>query len=142
MAIHPEKNQRSHRIRAVAHFCTAFGMISEGMSRLEMPEIPWPFIVLCWTSAAVIAAMTIAHLRLGEKGGRFEIPVYLLESLVCANIAVMAFREHKHLLPYAWLLAALLWINTAVISVIKTRRKKEMEVPSGPDQPSHPGIRR
>jgi uncharacterized membrane protein YeiB len=142
MAVRPGKNRKAQRLRAVAHFCTAVGMISEGMSRLEMPEIPWPFIVLCWTSAAVIAAVTIAHLKAGEKSGRLEIPVYLLESLVCTNIAVMAFREHKHLLPYAWLLVALLWINTVVISIVKTRRKKGTETPSGPDHPLRPEIQR
>jgi len=114
MAIRPGKNHRSNRFRAVAHFCTAIGIASEGMARLEMPEIPWPSIVLCWTSAAVITAVTIAHLRHGGgKYSRREIPIFLLESLVSANIAVMSFREHKSLLPYAWLLIAVLWINAS-----------------------------
>jgi predicted membrane channel-forming protein YqfA (hemolysin III family) len=132
MPIHPPKSPVAHRLRAIGHFCTAFAITMEGLSRLEMPEKPWPFIILCWTAAAVILTVTLAHHRLGGKARRLEIPIYLLEAIVCANIGILAFHEHKKLLPYAWLLVSVLWVNAAVIFFIKTAREKKTATGSSP----------
>jgi hypothetical protein len=129
MPVHSTEKPVAKRLRTVGHLCTAFAITMEGVSHLEMPERPWPFIVLCWTAAAVIAAVTFAHHRHGHKNRRLEIPVFFLEAVVSANIGLLAFHEHKKLLPYAWLLIAVLWVNAAVIFFIKTAR--ENKTPAG-----------
>jgi hypothetical protein len=110
------------RAHILAHYLTALALAAKGVSKLDHPHGYWPLILLCWIAAAAIVSLTVWHERLERRGVPVALLTHLTEAVVCGALAFVTFREGKHALPYAWLLAAVLFGMGAVVRLARLRR--------------------
>ncbi len=116
---------RRERLEAIGHVLTALVLATEGVSRLEHPRGNWPFIALCWVSAAVIAAAAAGHRRLERSFPHHQILFHLAEGAVCAGLVLVTVHEGKVGLPFAWLTATLLLLGVTLFDVIRLVRGRQ-----------------
>jgi hypothetical protein len=115
------RHRRASLLQKLVHFLTALTLTLKGISKMEHPHGYEAVIALFLASAIYIVAITIFHDRLHAHVRLLTGSVYAIESLVSAVMAWVYFHEGKHGLPYAFVLAAILF---AIALVVQWRRSR------------------
>jgi len=116
------RQRRASLLQKFVHFLTALTLTLKGVSKMEHPHGYEAVIALFLASAIYIVVITILHDRLHAHARTLTLSVYAIESLVSAVMAWVYFHEGKHALPYAFILAALLFAIALLVQARRSRR--------------------
>jgi hypothetical protein len=116
--------EKGPRIQRLAHYLVGFIVIIKGIEKAEhFSEHPLLCLLFFFIGGFILFANYRHHLF--EKYFKeFDVVLFLCEGLVLAGVSYYYFSEGKKGLPYAYLVAAVVYF---VVAVYKYRKKPHEE---------------
>jgi ABC-type branched-subunit amino acid transport system permease subunit len=107
-------NQGRERLVAVGHYLTAFVLSTKAVSYMQHAPPDWSMATLCLAAALLAAAATVFHHRIETRLPSAQGLIHLVEATVCAVLAWHTHAEGKSGLPFAWTLAAVIFLARGI----------------------------